>query len=128
MYAFSPLAPIATHSSEIRIRRVCWPFAADQPMNAARLVHILDVAFELVEVRTGAASSKPIFATGQTPVSTLAAFEAELDDTLEAMYGAVGARKRANARKVREGLAGAWREDGEARRALERLLDRYCTP
>ena len=97
-------------------------------MNAARLVHILDVAFELVEVRTGAASSKPIFATGQTPAGTLAAFEAELDGTLEAMYGAVGVRKRANARRVREGLAGAWREDGEARRALERLLDRYCTP
>ena len=100
-------------------------------MNILHLTHNLDVAFELVEVRTGtgaASLSKPIFATGQTPAGTLAAFEAELDGTLEAMYGVVGARKRANARKVREGLAGAWREDGEARRALERLLDRYCTP
>ena len=97
-------------------------------MNIKRLVHDLDVAFELMEVRTGALGLKPIFTTGKTPLGTAEAFEKELNGILDALEGEAGARKRANVQKIRKRLAEAWGKTGEARRAFEQFLDHFGNP
>ncbi|MCJ1248747.1 hypothetical protein MMC30_005966 [Trapelia coarctata] len=103
-----------------------WPFAVDQPVNIAHLVHGLDVAFEFTEVRTGESGLKPIFVTGRVPSGTVHEFEAELKEILDDMEGEVGARKRSNARRVQGKLAEAWKQNGKSRQAFEALMDRYC--
>jgi len=105
---------------------LAWPFHADQPINAAHLVHTLDVAFELYEVRTGPYGLKPIYLTGKTPSGTVEAFQEELDGILKDMKGEVGARKRANAKRHQAILAEAWSAQGPAKKAFEALLQEYA--
>ncbi|KAF8542582.1 hypothetical protein BDD12DRAFT_876041 [Trichophaea hybrida] len=105
-----------------------WPFSVDQPMNIAHLVYGLDVAFELLEVRTGELGLKTMFATGKTPEGTVEAFERELEEVLEGMKGEVGERKRQNARRIRQGLEGVWGDGSKTRGVFERFLERYCGP
>lgn len=105
----------------------------DQPGNIAYLVHTADVAFELVEVRTGAHGLKPLYASGKTPTGTLDAFRTEFKQVLDDMAGEVGARKRANARRMQGSLAKAWNDDGPARRSnralrpVNQAVDTYVT-
>ena len=56
--------------------RICWPFSADQPLNAMHITENLDIAYELLEVRTGP-GLKPVHRTGKAPVGTLDAVRAE---------------------------------------------------
>lgn len=95
--------------------RIAWPFTGDQPGNIARLVHVADVAFELVEARTGPWATKPLLASGKTPTGTVEAFKVEVHHVLDDAFGDVGARKRANVRKMQAELATAWAEGGSAR-------------
>lgn len=109
----------------VSVIRIGWPFVVDQPTNITHMVHNLDAAFELFEVRTGERGLQTIYRTGQTPSGTPEAFQRELDGILKDMKGEVGSMKRANARRVGEQLAGAWREEGAARKAFEKFLERY---
>ena len=88
-------------------------------------MHTADVAFELTEVRTGPYARKPLLASGKTPTGTLEAFRAELKQVLDDMAGEVGARKRANARRMQGELSKAWGEGESARRAFSSLVDNY---
>ena len=97
----------------------------DQPANIAYLVHSADVAFELVEVRAGTHGLKPLHASGKTPTGTLDAFRTELTQVLDDMAGEIGARKRANARRMRGSLGKAWSDDGPARQAFNALIEKY---
>ena len=102
--------------------RICWPFIADQPTNAARLSCLLDVAYELFEVRTGESGLKPIHRLGRAPVGTIEAVREEAHTVLDKAFGADGARKRANAQALAREAAKAWDEEGPARRDLRRFV------
>lgn len=102
---------------------MCWPFDGDQPAAAVHLSHNLDVAFHLVEVRTGK-GLRPLF-SGQVPQGTREAVGDEFRRTLDACRGDVGKRKRVNARRLGTDLAKAWEEGGSGRKAMNVFLERY---
>lgn len=104
--------------------RICWPFAADQPLNSVHLTENLDIAYELLEVRTGE-GLKPIYRTGKTPTGTLEAVRAEANAVLEKAFSEDGERRRANMRTLKEASLGLWKEGGTARIATEQLLDSF---
>jgi hypothetical protein len=102
--------------------RICWDFAADQPVVALTLSSHLNAAYQLFEVRTGPHGLKPIHRTGKAPEGTVEAVRKEITDVLEKMRGADGAAKRANAEKIREELARTQQEGGRAYQGLMSLV------
>ena len=102
--------------------RICWPFNADQPANAAHLVDNLDVAYELMEVRTGD-GLKPIFRNGKVATGTLEAVREEALRVLDNAFSADGERKRANLIKLRDAINDSWKEGGIARNSMSALIE-----
>ncbi len=101
--------------------RICWPYHADQPTNAAHLSYNLDVAYELVEVRTGL-GLKPILRTGRVPIGTIEAVREEATSVLDNAFLADGERKRANIKKLRDAVLASWAEDGSAKLSMDALV------
>lgn len=100
---------------------ICWPFHADQPANAVNLTVNHDVAYELLEVRTGN-GLKPILRTGKAPLGTLDAMKAEAREVLDKAFGEDGARKRANVKKLQKKIDSAWDKGGSADVDMGRFL------
>lgn len=100
---------------------ITWPIAADQPANAAYLTLTLDVAFELIQVRTGESGLRPLY-RGVQPTGTLDAVASEARHVLQSARGEEGEKKRRNAEVIRNNLKQAWEEDGEGLTDLRRLL------
>ena len=102
---------------------ICWPFGAEQRINALHLTHNLDVAYELFEMRSGH-GLKLIHRTATAPIATENSLRAEANDVLEqAFVGEDGAKKRANAVKLSVAFKEMWAEHGPSRLALERFLE-----
>lgn len=104
------------------LSRICWPFHVDQPTLAAQLSEINNVAYELLEVRTGERGLKPLYRTGRAPLGTLEAVREEASIVLEKAFGDDGLKKRANLKKLQEAILSTWNEDGSSRRDLDRLV------
>ena len=102
--------------------RICWPFHADQPTNAIHLTENLDIAYELLEVRTGQ-GLKPIYRTGKAPTGTLDAVREEAHCVFEQAFGEDGEHKRSKIQCLQESFADAWKEEGPADLALQRFLE-----
>lgn len=102
--------------------RICWPFSADQPVNALHLTHNLHVAYELMEVRTGH-GLKLLHRSGQAPNGTVDAVKEEATNILSKAFGPDGNEKRANVLKLRGKINAAWEESGSSRQELEAFLD-----
>ncbi len=102
--------------------RICWPYHADQPTNAAHLSYNLDVAYELIEVRTGL-GLKPILRSGSVPIGSEEAVREEAAGVLDNAFLADGDRKRANIKKLREAVLASWAEDGSAKLSMNALLE-----
>ncbi|KAJ7197804.1 hypothetical protein GGX14DRAFT_700230 [Mycena pura] len=100
---------------------ICWPFEADQPFAAAQLTQNLDVAFQLLEVRTGAPAEQRIRRTHARPCAR----RAEIRRVPTECRGAVGVAKRENVQKIQGGLAQAWEEGGTARAALQAFFVKF---
>ncbi|KAA8645190.1 hypothetical protein EYZ11_011527 [Aspergillus tanneri] len=100
-----------------------WPFAVDQPVNIARLTRVLDIGFELVEVRSGDYGLQPLHYRDQAPTGTFSALEKELAEVFDTMLGEEGKKKRANAEKLRDEMARSWLEGGAAWKEFESFLD-----
>jgi hypothetical protein len=106
--------------------RIGWPFMTDQPAVISYLEHSLDVAFQLMEVRTAPYGLKPIRARGDwIPTGTVDAFCAEVEAVLKELKSEVGARKRRNAKLAQAELSKAWAEGGPAMNALNELVAQY---
>ncbi|EIN06280.1 UDP-Glycosyltransferase/glycogen phosphorylase [Punctularia strigosozonata HHB-11173 SS5] len=105
------------------IPMICWDFSADQPLVAATLSSVLDVAYQLFEVRTGPEGLRPIYRTGKAPEGTIEAVRRELAEVLDKMRGEDGARKRENVKMIQQELTATVREGGRARQAFVQLLD-----
>ncbi|KAG8735736.1 hypothetical protein FRC10_010219 [Ceratobasidium sp. 414] len=83
---------------------IIWPFAGDQPTNTLQIATQHDCAFELIQVRTGAAKST---AYPNTPiVGTDEAVQSEIKNVLEMSKGARGKQQKMNV----EGLGRVMRE------------------
>ncbi|KAF8583172.1 glycosyltransferase family 1 protein [Ramaria rubella] len=108
------------------IPMIAWPIDADQPANAAHLTLDLDVAFELIEGRTGH-GLKPLH-RGVTPKGTIEAVAAEARDIIRRALGPEGARKRKNAEKLRDDMRKEWEEGGNALKNLREFLDDLGSP
>jgi hypothetical protein len=83
----------------------------------------LDVAFELIEVRTSEVGRRPMY-RGTQAKGTPEAVIAEAKKVLKMVRGAEGARKRRNAEAMRDKLRMAWEEGGEALEDMRRVLHR----
>ncbi|KAJ7210324.1 hypothetical protein GGX14DRAFT_625273 [Mycena pura] len=92
---------------------ICWPFDADQPAAAKHLTHNLNVAFELVEVRTGL-GMKPSYGSDKVPEGTREAVGREIRAVVVDCRGETGKEKRKNAERLRAELLEAWSVGGPA--------------
>ena len=82
----------------------------------------LDVAYELLEIRSGD-GLRTIYRTGKTPAGTVEAVRVEVAEVLDKAFGEDGRRKRENLARFREKCLELWKEGGAARRATEEFLD-----
>ena len=103
--------------------RIFWPFFGDQALNAIHCTAHLEIAYELVEVRSGAHGLKRIYRTGRTPLGTVEAVREEVRGVLQSAFGADGARKRERLEEMRRAVNGQWDEDGASRRDVVAFLD-----
>ncbi|KIJ28432.1 glycosyltransferase family 1 protein [Sphaerobolus stellatus SS14] len=100
---------------------IAWPLAGDQPDNAARLSVILDVAYQVIEARTGEAGLKSL-KRGAQPSGTVEALTREARQILKKAQGPDGAQKRKNAQAISSNLKRAWEVDGDAYNDLKQFL------
>ncbi|KAJ6550059.1 hypothetical protein B0H19DRAFT_1160311 [Mycena capillaripes] len=102
---------------------ICWPFEADQPVAAMHLVHNLNVAFPLLEIRTGK-GLQPLHSK-QMPKGTHAARCAEFREVIDHCRDEEGIEKRRNAELIRGELAKAWGPGGSAVLAVNKFFAAY---
>ncbi|KAJ7671650.1 UDP-Glycosyltransferase/glycogen phosphorylase [Mycena polygramma] len=100
---------------------ICWPFDADQPAAAKHLTHNLNVAFELMEVRTGLGLKAP-YGSNKAPRGTREAVGIEIREIIHQARGDVGEEKRKNVEQLKQELNKAWNDDGAAKCALKAFL------
>jgi hypothetical protein len=105
--------------------RIMWPFASDQPANAAVLNVVHDAAFELFSVRTGVGARQPLRLEGKAVIDfSVDGVRAETRALLQKVKGADGERVRANALRLGAALDQAWEKGGEADVRLDDFLER----
>lgn len=97
--------------------RICWPFSADQPVNAIHLEENLKVAYEVFEVRTGP-GLQPLY-RGKKPEGTIDAVRREARAVLAKAFGEDGKKKRENLKQLNAKIAEAWGEGGAATKEFE---------
>ena len=91
-------------------------------MNVLLLTSVHDVAYELLEVRTGN-GLKPIYRTGKAPTGTPEAVRAEAREVLEKAFGEDGAKKRENLQALRKSVTREWEDGGASKRDVSLFLD-----
>ncbi|KAF9552859.1 UDP-Glycosyltransferase/glycogen phosphorylase [Agrocybe pediades] len=104
---------------------IAWPFEADQPPAALYLSQVLNVAIELIEVRTGENGLKPLKRSGKAPKGTVEAVSAEIREVVDVCRGPKGRVLRENAQALKKKFANAWEKDGESRKDLADVLKKY---
>ncbi|THH12091.1 hypothetical protein EW145_g231 [Phellinidium pouzarii] len=102
---------------------ICWPFDADEPVNAANISVTLDVGYELMEVRNGPGKGPIHRLGGRTPEGTVDAVRREAIEVFTKARGEDGRVKRANVQRLREIFAHHWEEGGAGWTELKRLTD-----
>ncbi|KAJ7231994.1 UDP-Glycosyltransferase/glycogen phosphorylase [Mycena rebaudengoi] len=111
-----------TESLAAGVPMICWPFDADQPSSAEHLTRNLNVAFHLMEIRTGK-GLKPLF-SGQTPQGGRAAVGAEFRRVFDECRSKEGEEKRRNTLHVQAAFTPLWDEGGSADTALREFLQK----
>ena len=111
----------------LQFRRICWPFAADQPTGAAHITENLNVAFELFQVRTGENGLKPLASArnGLVAEGTREAVGIEIRQTIDLCRSEKGEEMRRNAEPFKMKFAQTWEEDGMAKQEIRKFLDKY---
>ncbi|GJJ16165.1 hypothetical protein Clacol_010445 [Clathrus columnatus] len=103
---------------------IAYPLFAEQPGTAAHVSVNLDIAYELLEVRTGL-GLKPLH-RGYHPKGTMEALEEEARFILnDAFKGEGGIRKRKNIEELRNRVRNGVKEDGESSKDLSRFIEEY---
>ncbi|PPQ89308.1 hypothetical protein CVT25_000375 [Psilocybe cyanescens] len=104
---------------------ICWPFEADQPAAAAHMTENLNVAFELVEVRTGENGLKPLLRNGRKAKGTREAVGVEIREVIDACRSAKGDELRKNAQALKIKFAEAWAADGVSKKEFRAFVEKY---
>ncbi|OSC96929.1 glycosyltransferase family 1 protein [Trametes coccinea BRFM310] len=104
------------------IPMILWPITVDQAPNAVHLTYNVEMAYELMEVRTGVGAG-PLRRTGKAPLGTLDAVRDELRDVVGKAFGPDGTTKRQRLLGLRDTLEKAWTEGGIARQEVGQFLD-----
>lgn len=104
------------------LHRILWPFLADQPLNAIYMTDVLQIAYELIEVRSGKYAHQPIFRNGRKPVGTMDAMKDEIRDILQKAFGEDGAKKRQRLLALQERVNRDWDEGGPSLRDATAFL------
>ncbi|KDR78382.1 hypothetical protein GALMADRAFT_138474 [Galerina marginata CBS 339.88] len=115
-----------TESLASGIPLIAWPFGSDQPSAAAHLTENLNVAFELIEVRTGENGLKPLLRNGRAAKGTREAVGVEIREVIDSCRGQKGKELRENAEEIRTKFAEAWQENGASRKELHTFLAKYA--
>ena len=105
--------------------RIYFPIASEQPVNALIGSSILNVGYELFEIRSGKRGLKPLhrFGPGAKPIEgTLESVAREFREVLANAQGIDGTTKRANAVKIGNQLKRGWDQDGRYTKDLARLV------
>ncbi|KAI0827302.1 UDP-Glycosyltransferase/glycogen phosphorylase [Trametes gibbosa] len=102
---------------------ILWPFGGDQPLNAVHISETLQVGYELVEVRSGAAGMHTIYRNGRTPKGTIGAIKEEAREVLTKAYGADGLEKRKRLVALTHAVTHEWEEGGAALRDMKAFLE-----
>ncbi|THV01911.1 UDP-Glycosyltransferase/glycogen phosphorylase [Dendrothele bispora CBS 962.96] len=114
-----------------RVPQIFWPFAADQPHNAALMSRTHRAGFELFNVRSGENGTKIPYvfkhemSNYSVPTFTLEASKAEIRDLITRLQGEEGSRVRENFERLADKYVRGWDKHGEARRNMEAFLARY---
>jgi hypothetical protein len=107
--------------------RIIWPFAADQPVNAAILGTAHRAAFELYSVRSGKATRQPRRLEGEKPIDfSIYGVREEVRDLLLKLKGPEGVEVRKNAEKLGAAMTASWAKGGEAHMQVEAFLNKYA--
>ncbi|KAJ3726575.1 hypothetical protein C8R42DRAFT_657047 [Lentinula raphanica] len=108
-----------------RVPMIFWPFHADQPYNAMRLM-TLKAGFELIEVRTGTIGARIPYDCEKLPAFTPNSAKAEVMSLIGKLNGKEGVEVRQNFETVAEGVCKAWENpSGESRLNTKAMLDQY---
>ncbi|KAJ4473111.1 hypothetical protein J3R30DRAFT_764566 [Lentinula aciculospora] len=105
-----------------RVPLIFWPFHADQPYNAMRML-TLKASLELIEVRTGPVGARIPYKCKTIPSFTPASAKAEIMHLVEQLKGEEGSTVRGNFEAVADAVCKAWdAPDGEPRKDLQAML------
>ena len=85
----------------------------------------LHVAFELIEVRTGAAGTRPLLRNGQAPKGGRVAVGAEFRRVIDDFRSPKGVNMRSKAEEIGRKFTEAWQENGTSRQELQAFLSKY---
>lgn len=103
---------------------ICWPFHADQSLNAANLTVNHNIAYELFEVRTGH-GLRPVHRLGRAPNGTLDSIQEEASTVLEKAFGEDGKQKRANIKTLQRMMLDAQSDDASSDLGLHALVKSF---
>lgn len=81
----------------------------------------MDVAYELLAVRSGASGLRPLHRTGTAPSTTIESVVAEAHEVLGLAFGPDGEIKRKKAQHIQAGIHASWTDDGSCARDMQRL-------
>ena len=121
MYGFPP---IYNSSWYLPFCRICWPITTDGPVHAVYLSERLNVAFELLQVRTGD-GLKALARNGFAAEGTREAVGIEIRQTIDLCRSEKGQKMRSNAEQLKVKFAQTWEEDGIARQEIRKFLHKY---
>ena len=105
--------------------RIYFPIASDQPVNALIGSSIINVGYELFEIRNGKRGLKPLhrFGPNAKPIEgTTESVAREFRKVLAMARGIDGITKRDNAVKLGNEFRRGWDKDGAFTKDLARLL------
>ncbi|KAH9476220.1 UDP-glucosyltransferase 45 [Psilocybe cubensis] len=104
---------------------ICWPFEFDQPCASAHLSENLNVAFDLIQIRTGEKGMKPLYRNGLKAEGTREAVGIEIRKILDECRGPRGEELRRNAQAIKTRFADCWKVDGVSRKDFNSFLEKY---
>lgn len=103
-----------------RVPMIMWPCIYDQPGIAAQFSQVLNIAFELLQIRTGPSVGRPTY-RGPIVEGTPEAIVAEFNEVFSQLEEHAGKEKRANIVRLREEMGKHREEGGEEWKQMRRL-------